>query len=65
MSRLDPLLEEVIVATLAVTVLGVAVAVFFRLLTGVSPWPFLVLGEILGLGMGIVLLTLASPRRRP
>lgn len=65
MSRLDPLLEEVIVATLAVTVLGVAVAVLFRLLTGVSPWPFLVLGEILGLGMGIVLLTLASPRRRP
>jgi len=64
-SRLDPLLEEVIVATLAVTVLGVAVAVLFRLLTGVSPWPFLVLGEILGLGMGIVLLTLASPRRRP
>lgn len=65
MSHLDPLLEEVIVATLAVTVLGAAVAVLFRLLTGVSPWPFLVLGEILGLGMGIVLLTLASPRRRP
>jgi len=61
--RLDPLLEEVTVAAVAVGALGVAVAVIFRLLTGISPWPFLVLGEVAGLGLGIVLLALASPRR--
>lgn len=63
MRRLDPLLEEVIMATIAVTLLGAAIALFYRLVTGSSPWPGVILGEAAGLGFGIALLALASPRR--
>ena len=62
--RLDPLLEEVLAATLAMTVLAVVVAVLYWAITGLSPWPGLVLGEIAGFGFGIALLSLSSPRRR-
>jgi hypothetical protein len=64
MGKLDPLVEETIAATLAVALLGVVLTVFFWLATGVSPWPGIILGEIVGLGMGIPLLALTSPRRR-
>lgn len=60
----NPLIEEAVAATLAMTAVGVVVALVFWLVTGVSPWPGLVLGEVAGFGFGIVLLTLASPRRR-
>ncbi len=62
--RIDPLLEEVLAATLAMTVLAVVVAVLYWLITGLSPWPGLVLGEIAGFGFGIAPLSLTSPRRR-
>ena len=62
--RIDPLLEEVLAATLAMTVLAVVVALLYWLITGLSPWPGLVLGEIAGFGFGIALLSLTSPRRR-
>ena len=62
--RIDPLLEEVLAATLAMTVLAVVVAVLYWVITGLSPWPGLVLGEIAGFGFGIALLSLSSPRRR-
>ena len=61
MRRLDPLIEEILVGAVAMSVLGIVIAVAFWLLTGLSPWPFLVLGEIVGLGWGVVLLALASP----
>ena len=64
MSGLDPLLEEILVATASVTVLGAFIALAFWLFTGLSPWPLLILGEIGALGFGIVLLTMTSPRRR-
>ena len=64
MPHLDPLLEEVIAATLAVTALGGLIALLFWAFTGLSPWPMLILGEVGSLGFGIVLLALASPRRR-
>lgn len=51
-------------ATLAMTVLAVVVAVLYWAITGLSPWPGLVLGEIAGFGFGIALLSLSSPRRR-
>jgi hypothetical protein len=63
--RIDPLIEEMIVGTIAMTALGAVLALVFWLLTGLSPWPFLVLGEIVGLGWGIVLLALASPHHGP
>ncbi len=61
--RLHPLLEETIVASLAVGALGVVSSLLYWLLTGRSPWPGLVLGEIIGFGWGVVLLVAAAPRR--
>ncbi len=61
MKHLDPLIEEIILGTIAMAALGAVIAIAFWLLTGISPWPFLVLAEIVGLGWGIVLLALASP----
>jgi len=62
--KLDPLVEETIAATVAVAMLGVVLTLFFWLATGISPWPGIVLGELVGLGTGIPLLALTSPRRR-
>ena len=62
--RLDPLLEETLAATAAVALLGAVISLLFWLLTGLSPWPGIIIGEIVGLGMGIPLLALTSPRRR-
>lgn len=62
--KLDPLLEEAVAATVAVAVLGAVIALLFWGLTGTSPWPGVILGEVAGLGFGIALLALTSPRRR-
>ena len=59
--RLHPLIEEMLLGALAMSALGAVIAVAFWLLTGISPWPFVVLAEVVGLGWGIVLLALASP----
>jgi hypothetical protein len=56
-------LEDFLEAVLAVTLLGIAVAVLYRLLIGEVPWTFFV-GEIVGLGMGVSLLMATGPRRR-
>lgn len=62
--RLDPLLEETLAATGAVAMLAMFVSAMFWVLTGTSPWPGVVLGSLVGLGMGVPLLALTSPRRR-
>jgi len=62
--RLDPLIEDTLAALLATSLLGVVVALLYWLLTGISPWPFVVLGETGGLGFGVAALALCSPRRR-
>ena len=64
MSRLDPLLAETVVALLCTTGLAAVIAAIFWFTTGISPWPYLVLGEIAGLGFGVSALALTSPRRR-
>jgi hypothetical protein len=56
-------LEDFLEAVLAVTLLGIAVAVLYRLLIGEIPWTFFV-GEVVGLGMGVSLLMATGPRRR-
>ena len=61
--RLDPLLTETLFALLATGALGGLLALFFWLATGLSPWPVVVLGETAGLGFGVALLALTSPRR--
>ena len=62
--KLDPLLEDTLAALVATTVLGVVVAAMYWLLTGLSPWPYVVIGETGGLGFGVAMLALCSPRRR-
>ena len=61
---MDPLIEDTLAALLATSLLGVVVAVLYWLLTGFSPWPYVVLGEAGGLGFGVAMLALCSPRRR-
>ena len=61
--RLNPLIEETISATIAMTALGAIIAALFWLFTGLSPWPYVILGEIAGFGFGIAVLALTSPRR--
>ena len=56
-------LQDFLEATLAVTLLGITVAVLYRLLIGEVPWTFFV-GEVVGLGMGVTLLMATGPRRR-
>jgi hypothetical protein len=62
--RLDPLVEDTLAALVATSVLGAAIALVYWWLTGISPWPFVVLGEMGGLGFGVAALALCSPRRR-
>lgn len=64
MKGLDPLLEEAIAATVTMTALAVFVAALYWVLTGQSPWPYVIFAEFAGFGIGIVLITLTSPRRR-
>ncbi len=64
MRRIDPLLEETFVASLAMSCLGAAIVLLFWLLTGLSPWPIVVLGVVGGFGWGVFLLALTSPARR-
>jgi hypothetical protein len=63
-SRLPPLLREFLVAALSMSVLGTVIAVGFYLVTGLSPWPFVILAEIAGFGFGTVMLALSTPRDR-
>lgn len=64
MKRLPPLLQEFVVAACLMTALGVIVAVAFRLVTGLSPWPYVILTEIAGFGWGTIMLALGSPHSR-
>jgi len=50
-------------ALIAVALLGVTVALLYRLIIGEIPWTFFI-GELVGLGMGVSLLMVAGPRRR-
>jgi hypothetical protein len=64
--QLDPLIEDTLAALLATSILGAVVAAMYWALTGLSPWPYVLLGETGGLGFGVAMLALCSPgRRRP
>jgi len=57
------MLEELLHATVAVLLLSAVVSAIYLGFTDLPLAPFL-LGEAVGMPSGIVLLTLASPRRR-
>ncbi len=50
-------------ALLATCLLGILVVGLYRLIMGDLPWSFLV-GELLGLLIGMTLLVVSGPRRR-
>ena len=56
-------LHDLLEAVIAVVLLGITVAALYRLIIGEVPWTFFV-GEVIGLGMGVSLLMVATPRRR-
>jgi uncharacterized MnhB-related membrane protein len=56
-------LHDLLEAVIAVALLGVTVAILYRLLIGEVPITFFI-GEIAGLAMGVSLLMVAGPRRR-
>lgn len=57
------LVEELIAAVIAMTLLGVAVAMLSWVGTGLSPRPYVVLAELGSCIFGIVLLLATSPMR--
>jgi hypothetical protein len=65
MLKRNPLLEEILAATLAMTAIEALVALLYWTFTGLSPWPFVVIAEAAAFGPGVALLSLTSPRRRP
>ena len=64
MPRMPHELEEFFAALVASTVVGAVTALVYWLVTGLSPWPGLILGEVVGFGWGSVILALTSPRSR-
>jgi uncharacterized RDD family membrane protein YckC len=62
--KLSPMLEEFLVATVAIVALLAFISLLYWLFTGSSPWPELVLAQAMIYGSGIGVLTLTSPRRR-
>jgi hypothetical protein len=54
-------LREVLIAT---TLLGLTVAGLYRIIIGEVPWTFFV-GEVVGILMGLSLITAALPSPRP
>ena len=58
------LLRETGIAALLMLVIAVAVALLYRAVTGLSPWPYVVIAGIGAAGWGTVMLALSSPARR-
>lgn len=51
-------------AAVASSCLGAVIAFVYWFVTGYSPWPGLILGEVIGFGWGATLLAISSPRSR-
>lgn len=64
MARLPVVLAEFLYAAAASACLGAVIAWVYWAVTGLSPWPGLILGEVIGFGWGAALLALTSPRTR-
>jgi hypothetical protein len=64
MDRLRALVQETVAASVALTLLATLIAVIYWLATKESPWPFLVLAEVVSSGWGLILLIATSPTWR-
>ena len=58
------LLRETGVAALMMLAIGIAVALLYVAVTGLSPWPYVIIAEIGAAGWGTAMLALCSPARR-
>ena len=58
------LLEEMLNAVGAMAALIALLSGIYWLFTGLSPWPTIVIVQVIVLGSGLGVLTLTSPRRR-
>ena len=56
-------MAEFVEAVIAVALLGVTVAILYRLIIGDVPWTFFI-GELVGLAMGVGLLVGTGPKRQ-
>lgn len=63
MHRRHALIEEALVAAVALSLLGALVAAVFRVATGLSPWPGVVFREAVAITWGVILIVLTSPSR--
>ena len=51
-------------AAVLMCTIAVVVAVLYRAVTGLSPWPYVIIAEIGAAGWGTAMLALCSPARR-
>lgn len=64
MERLRALVEEMVAAVVAMSLLATVIALIFWFATKQSPWPVLVLAEVISFAWGLVLLIATSPTLR-
>ena len=57
------LVRETLIALVVMTSIAAAFAIGFWAITHISPWPYVVFAEPVGVGMGTALLALTSPAR--
>jgi hypothetical protein len=60
----NSILQELIAASFSMAVLIAAVSGIYWAFTGESPWPWVVVAQVIVFGSGLGVLTLTSPRRR-
>ena len=60
----NQLLEELLNAIGATAALIALLSGIYWLFTGLSPWPTIVIVQVVAFGSGLGVLTLTSPRRR-
>ncbi len=58
------LLRETGIAMVLMLAIALTVAALYYAVTGLSPWPYVVIAEIGAAGWGTVMLALCSPARR-
>ena len=63
MRRRHAVVEEAIVAAIALSLLAALVAFLFWRATGASPWPGVVIGEAVAISWGLIIIILTPPSR--
>ena len=64
MHRLRKVVEEIVAASVAMALVATLIAFIFWFTTKQSPWPFVVLAEVVSFAWGLILLIATSPTWR-